>query len=105
MVELIGLLKKDNKTIEVIEKIKIDRIIKMIKLLVAGKINSKQAKTIIAEIYKTLVKNKTNILRLTPLSHLVYPFNFYEISRWIIGIDQNQRPHFGFSEKLNKITN
>lgn len=53
MVELIGLLKKDNKTIESIEQVKIERIIKMIKILVAGKINSKQAKTIIAEIYKS----------------------------------------------------
>ncbi len=53
MVELIGLLKKDNKTIEAIQEVKIERIIKMIKLLTSGKINSKQAKTIIAEIYKS----------------------------------------------------
>jgi len=53
LVELIGLLKKDIKTIETVPSIKIDRIIRMIKLLTAGKINSKQAKTIIAEIYNT----------------------------------------------------
>ncbi len=53
MVELIGLLKKDNKTIESIDSTKIDNIIKMIKILLEGKINAKQSKTIIAEIYKS----------------------------------------------------
>jgi len=53
LVELIGLLKKDIKTIESVPSIKIDRIIRMIKLLVEQKINSKQAKTIIAQIYAT----------------------------------------------------
>ncbi len=53
MVELIGLLKKDNKTIEVIPEVKVNRIIEMIKILTSGRINSKQAKTIIAEIYNS----------------------------------------------------
>lgn len=53
MVELIGLLKKDNKTIESIDSTKIQNIIKMIKILIEGKINAKQSKTIIAEIYKS----------------------------------------------------
>lgn len=53
LVELVGLLKKDNKTIESVSKDKIDKIIKMIALLEEGKINAKQGKTIIAEIYKT----------------------------------------------------
>lgn len=53
LVELVGLLKKDNKTIESINDGALDKIIKMISLLNQGIINAKQAKTIIAEIYKT----------------------------------------------------
>lgn len=52
LVELVGLLKKDNKTIESISETKIDKIIKMIGLLKDGKINAKQGKTVIAEIYR-----------------------------------------------------
>ncbi len=46
------MLKKDNKTIEAINNKKVDYIIDMIKILNEGKINAKQAKTIIAEIYR-----------------------------------------------------
>lgn len=52
LVELVGLLKKDNKTIEQVSPLKITYIIEMIKLLQKGSINAKQAKTVIAEIYK-----------------------------------------------------
>ena len=52
LVELVGLLKKDNKTIESVSDDKLDKIIKMIKILTEGKVNAKQCKTIIAEIYK-----------------------------------------------------
>ncbi|MCQ3908473.1 MAG: hypothetical protein MJ200_02780 [Mycoplasmoidaceae bacterium] len=45
-------MKKDNKTIEAINNKKVDYIIDMIKILNEGKINAKQAKTIIAEIYR-----------------------------------------------------
>jgi len=53
VVELAGLLKKDNKTMESISEAKINNLIEMINLLKEGKINSKQGKTILAEIYKT----------------------------------------------------
>lgn len=53
LVELVGLLKKDNKTIESISSKKIDYIIDMIKILKQGSINAKQSKSIIAEIYKS----------------------------------------------------
>ncbi|MCQ3907982.1 MAG: hypothetical protein MJ219_04760 [Mycoplasmoidaceae bacterium] len=46
------MLKKDNRTIESVSQDKVNKIIKMINILTTGKINSKQAKTIIAEIYK-----------------------------------------------------
>lgn len=52
LVELVGLLKKDNKTIEAVDASKLANIVKMIKILQAGKINAKQGKTVIAEIYK-----------------------------------------------------
>ncbi|XQP55646.1 MAG: Asp-tRNA(Asn)/Glu-tRNA(Gln) amidotransferase subunit GatB [Mycoplasmoidaceae bacterium] len=52
LVELVGLLKKDNKTIESVDEDKLNKIIKMIKILIDGKINAKQGKTIIVEIYK-----------------------------------------------------
>lgn len=52
LVELVGLLKKDNKTIETVSLSKLEHIIEMIKIVQQGKINSKQAKTVIAEIYR-----------------------------------------------------
>ena len=52
LVELVGLLKKDNTTIESVSDDKLDKIIKMIKILTEGKVNAKQCKTIIVEIYK-----------------------------------------------------
>lgn len=52
LVELVGLLKKDNKTIESVSETKINKVIQLIKILAEGRINAKQGKTVIAEIYK-----------------------------------------------------
>lgn len=61
IVELVGLLKKDNKTIESVSDKKVDFIIEMIKILNDGKINAKQAKTVISEIYKDEIAPSTII--------------------------------------------
>ena len=53
IVELVGLIKKDNKKITQISNKKITQIINMINLQKKGDINSKQCKTIIAQIYAT----------------------------------------------------
>ncbi len=53
LIELVGLLKKDNFPIKNFPKAKIDQIITMLKILKEGKINNKQGKKIILEIYKT----------------------------------------------------
>lgn len=61
LVELVGLLKKDNKNIESVSNKKLQYIIDMIKILAKGNINSKQAKTVIAEIYKDEIDPETII--------------------------------------------
>ncbi|MCQ2747973.1 MAG: hypothetical protein MJ223_01740 [Mycoplasmoidaceae bacterium] len=58
---MVGLLKKDNKTIESIDENKVSKIIDFIKILQSGKINAKQGKTIIAEIYSTDLDAKSII--------------------------------------------
>lgn len=52
LVELVGLLKKDNKTIEQLQNDIVEKIISLLKILKDGKINAKQGKTVIAEIYR-----------------------------------------------------
>lgn len=53
VVELIGLLSKNNKQIKDVDKSKLDSIAEMINLLLTNKINGKQAKEIIRFIYET----------------------------------------------------
>ena len=70
LIELVGLLKKDNFPIKNFSKIKIDRIITMLKVLKDGKINNKQAKKILLEIHKT---NDT-------VEQIIDKFNFKQIT-------------------------
>ncbi|MCQ2956920.1 MAG: hypothetical protein MJ233_03660 [Mycoplasmoidaceae bacterium] len=52
MIELVGLLKKDNKTIEIISEKQIGYIIDLINLIMDQKINARQGKVVMQEIYK-----------------------------------------------------
>lgn len=70
LIELVGLLRKDNFPIKNFPKAKIDQIIIMLKILKEGKINNKQGKKIILEIYKT------NDL----VEHIIDKFNFKQIT-------------------------
>ena len=70
VIELVGLLKKDNLPIKNFPKAKIDQIVIMLKILKDGKINNRQGKKIIIEIYKT---NAT-------VEHIIDKFNFKQIT-------------------------
>lgn len=70
LIELVGLLKKDNFPIKNFPKAKIDQIITMLKILKEGKINNKQGKKIILEIYKT---NDS-------VEYIIDKFNFKQIT-------------------------
>ncbi len=52
LVELVGLLKKDNKTIESITNQQIQYIIDLIDLIMSQKINARQGKVVMQEIYR-----------------------------------------------------
>lgn len=67
---MVGLLKKDNFPIKNFPKAKIDQIITMLKILKEGKINNKQGKKIILEIYKT---NDS-------VEYIIDKFNFKQIT-------------------------
>src|SRR5574344_944222 len=56
-----------------------------------------------AKIHKTLVENKTNVIVLTPLGYLVDAIHLYEVSRWIIRIDEKQILYPILSKEHNKI--
>ena len=70
VIELVGLLKKDNFPIKNFSKTKIDQIVIMLKLLKDGKINNRQGKKIIVEIYKTNAS----------VEHIIDKFNFKQIT-------------------------
>lgn len=70
VVELVGLIKKDNKKISQISDNKITQIVEMINLQKKGDINSKQCKTIIAQIYATNLS----------LEEIIKKFNFKQIT-------------------------
>ena len=70
LIELVGLLKKENFSIKNFSKTKIDNIVVMLKILKDGKINNKQGKKILLEIYKT---NDS-------VEHIIDKFNFKQIT-------------------------
>lgn len=70
LIELVGLLKKENFPIKNFSKTKIDNIVVMLKILKDGKINNKQGKKILLEIYKT---NNS-------VEHIIDKFNFKQIT-------------------------
>ena len=70
VIELVGLLKKDNFPIKNFSKTKIDQIVIMLKILKEGKINNRQGKKIIVEIYKTNAS----------VEHIIDKFNFKQIT-------------------------
>lgn len=97
LIELVSLVKNDNKSIENIEKQIIDYVIEMVKLLQGQSINAKQAKTIIGEIYFKKQEPKIIIERLG-FKQITDPYIIEEILRKYINenasmVNQyNERP-------------
>lgn len=88
LVELIGLLKKDNKTIEKVSSNKIKEIINMINLIKEGRINSKQAKVVIAEIYST-DQTTTSIIEQHHFKQITDPAEIEKLLTGIIAKNEN----------------
>lgn len=99
-IEFIGALTKNNLTIDKIEANKIDKLIEMIALLKANKINGKQAKEIVKFIIET-DKNVNTIIEENNFKQITDPNILKPILENLIA--QNQKMKEQYSERPERV--